>query len=384
MDFSFLPELSEIGFYAVCFFSTYFVLMLFLSVGLARLPFSNISSREDLPTVTVLVSSRNEERDLPDCISSLEKLNYPKEKLQVVLVNDRSTDKTEQFIEEASQRNDHFIGLNTTDYPHHNLEAKARGIALGFRYAIGEWVFITDADAIVHPEWLKASLAEVDEHTGMVGGALMVEPISWLAKLERVCWAFVQMFNLGMSGWGIPFVCVGPNMAIRKSIYDEAGGLEKRKFTIAEDLALFKMVIEAGYKVKTYMDERTVVRLKPVPSFRHLISQQRRWLKGGLDDGILYLIILGLAFGWGLLVSSYILFGWLLSLKYYLIFTATKLVIDILFLCLQRNRMKASKYVRYVILLEIYVPIICFILPISFLFSRKIYWKGDGYEIPYS
>ena len=245
-------------------------------------------------------------------------------------------------------------------------------------------MFITDADAVVHPDWLRASLAEVDEHTGMVGGALKVEPISWLAKLERVCWAFVQMFNLGMSGWGIPFVCVGPNMAMRKSIYDEAGGLENRNFTIAEDLALFKMVIEAGYKVKTYMDEHTVVRLKPVPSFRHLISQQRRWLKGGLDDGILYLIILGLAFGWGLLVSSYILFGWLLSLKYYLIFTVSKLVIDILFLSLQRSRMKASKYVRYVLLLELYVPIICFILPISFLFSRKIYWKGDGYEIPYS
>ncbi len=384
MDISFLPELSEIGFYAFCFFSTYFLLMIILALGLVQLPYSKISKGKSLPTVTVLVSSRNEERDLPECISSLEKLNYPEGKLQVVLVNDRSTDNTEQLIKEAAQRNEHFIGLNTTDYPHHNLEAKARGIALGFKHAVGEWVFITDADAIVHPDWIRASLDDVDEHTGMVGGALMVEPISWLAKLERVCWAFVQMFNLGMSGWGIPFVCVGPNMAMRKSIYDEAGGLENRNFTIAEDLALFKMVTEAGYKVKTYMDERTVVRLKPVPSFRHLISQQRRWLKGGLDDGILYLIILGLAFGWGLLVSSYILFGWLLSLKYYLIFTVSKLVIDILFLSLQRSRMKTSKYVRYVLLLEIYVPIICFILPISFLVSRKIYWKGDGYEIPYS
>lgn len=383
MDFLSLFDVSNLtlfGFFAGC---SYFLIINFLLLGLKRLPYSSAGNVTEFPKVTVLVSARNEEDDLPLCISALEKLDYPNDLLQVILVNDRSTDSTANIIEEASKKNPHFLGLDTRDMEVTTLEAKGRGIAFGFRSATGDWVFITDADAIVQPNWIKACLSEADESTGMLGGTLIVKPTTFLGKIERICWAFVQVFSMGMAGWGVPFACVGPNMAIRKEIYDKAGGLENSGFSVAEDLALLKMVVASGFGIKSYMDKDSSAEISQVPTFGHLISQQRRWLRGGIDTDAQYLFILAVAFGWGLVIALYVLFGWLLSWKLYLLFAAIKILTDIILLSFQKRRLEAKKYVRYFWIMQFYFPIVFTVLPISFLFTRKIHWKGEGYEITY-
>lgn len=383
MDFPSLFDVSNVtlfGFFAGC---SYFLIINFLLIGLSRLSNSNPESLRVFPKVTVLVSARNEEDDLPQCIKSLERLDYPKELLQVILVNDRSTDSTASIIKEASERNTHFLALDTKDMEETTLEAKGRGIAFGFRSAIGAWVFITDADAIVQPNWIKACLSNADENTGMLGGTLIVKPTTFLGKIERICWAFVQVFSMGMAGWGIPFACVGPNMAIRKDIYDNAGGLENSGFSVAEDLALLKMVVASGAGIKSYMDKDSSAEISQVPTFGHLISQQRRWLRGGIDTDAQYLLVLFLAFGWGLVIALQVLFGWLLSWKLYLIFASIKIIADITLLAFQKRRLKAEKYIRYFWIMQFYYPIVFTVLPISFIFTRKIHWKGEGYEITY-
>lgn len=383
MEFSSLFDVSSLtlfGFFAGC---TYFLIINLLLIGLSRLSYSNPDSLKIFPKVTVLVSARNEEDDLPHCIRSLEKLDYPKELLQVILVNDRSTDSTADLIREASERNMHFLALDTKDMEETTLEAKGRGIAFGFRSATGDWVFITDADAVVQPNWIKACLSNADEDTGMLGGTLIVKPTTFLGKIERICWAFVQVFSMGMAGWGVPFACVGPNMAIRKDIYEKAGGLENSGFSVAEDLALLKMVVASGAGIKSYMDKDSSAEISQVPTFAHLISQQRRWLRGGIDTDTQYLFILAIAFGWGLVIALYVLFGWLLSWKLYLLFAGIKISADIILLAFQKKRLKAEKYIRYFWIMQFYYPVVFTVLPISFIFTRKIHWKGEGYEITY-
>lgn len=383
MDFLSLFDVSNLtlfGFFAGC---SYFLIINFLLVGLSKLPYSNPKELKKFPSVTVLVSARNEEDDLPFCIDALEKLDYPKELLQVILVNDRSTDTTVKIINEASQRNTNFLALDTKDMGATTLEAKGRGIAFGFRHALGDWVFITDADAIVQPSWIKACLSNADENTGMLGGTLIVKPTSFLGKVERTCWAFVQVFSMGMAGWGIPFACVGPNMAIRKDIYDKAGGLENSGFTVAEDLALLKMVVAAGADIKSYMDKESSAEISQVPTFGHLISQQRRWLRGGIDTDTQYLFLLAIGFGWGLVIALYVLFGWVLSWKLYTLFTGVKILADVMLLLFQKRRLKVKKYARYFWIFQLYFPVVFTVLPISFIFTRKVHWKGEGYEITY-
>lgn len=361
---------------------TYCVIILFLTIGMFLLQKSEPEAIKDFPFISVIVSSRNEEKDLPDCINAIEKLDYPTEKLEVILINDRSDDKTDQIITDACQRNEHFYGFDTFDMET-KLEAKARGLSRGFEEAKGEWVFVTDADASVHPKWIKACLSHATDEVGMVGGALLVKPDSLLAKFELVSWAFLQSFSFGFSGWGHAIACVGPNMAIRKELYDMAGGLENTNFSIAEDLALVKMVTDTGYKVQSYMDLESSAVLKSVPSFKNLLGQQKRWLRGGIETNALSKTMLYGGFTWLFFVMLYILLGWIFSPELYLLFIGIKFACDLLLLTVERIRLKTKKYVRYTILLELYQPIALIIVPLSYLFNRKAYWKGDGYEIVY-
>lgn len=375
--------LIEYVFFGLAFF--YVLLMTFLTIGIVfNKRTTAISGEEnDFPIVTVLVSARNEEKDIASCIESLVKLDYPHSKLQIILVNDRSTDKTDEIILKAARDYSFVTALDTKDYENTKLEAKARGIGLGFTKAIGEWVFITDADAVVHPQWIKHSLGNVSEKTGMLGGALMVNPNGLIGKIERMSWSFVQMFNLGMAGYKVPFICVGPNMAIRRSIYVNAGGLEAANFSVAEDLALFKMVMNAGYSINTYFSVETLVHLKPVPSFKHLFSQQHRWFRGGLDGGDDYVFMLFVGFSWGFLAMLYVWIGWALSLQLYVFYIICKLLVDFTFLAIQKKRLKLGAHKRYQIIFEVYITLFAmFVLP-SFFGKKTIEWMGEGYVVTY-
>jgi cellulose synthase/poly-beta-1,6-N-acetylglucosamine synthase-like glycosyltransferase len=365
------------------FFCAFYVLMLgILTIGLVRVPYSRPPSDPNrLPTVSVLVTARNEEEDIPDCIESLLKLNYPPEKLQIILVNDRSTDRTGEIIREAGHKNSRILTLDTADHDV-QLDGKARGIAVGFRHATGEWVAITDADGVVHPDWLLYLMGDVPESVGMVGGSLVVKPIGLIGMVERASWAFVQMFNVGISGFGPSVVCVGPNMALRRSVYEQAGGLENVEFKVAEDLALHDMVIAAGYKIRNYMDEQTTVLLKPVPSLKHLMSQQRRWLSGGYSKNEYFIpLFIGFWYGFLFAVVNWVL--WLFSWKLWLGVAAVRFTTELIYVGVQGHRLRDKGYWKQFWVLHLSLMFIFTYLPASFVFMRKIQWRGKDYAINY-
>ncbi len=363
----------------------YFPMMAVLLLGLRRLVGSvRLGDAECVP-VTVIVSARNEERDLPRCIESLRALDYPAGKLQIVLVDDHSTDSTGQIIAAVAAADSRVTAVDAAALPPNGLEAKARGVAYGFTRATGDWVFITDADAAVHPQWIRHMLGRVAPQTGMVGGVVVVDADGALGTVERVSWAYTQLFNLGLAGWRIPFICVGPNMAIRRSVYVEAGGLESVEFRVAEDLALFMMVAHSKTHagVQSYADAETVAAVRPVPSAMHLISQQRRWLGGGMAEGWVYRVALLAAFWWGFGVSAYSLLGWMLDWRWWVVFVMAKAGVDGIALGMQQGRMRLRHHLRYLYAIELYHLFIFMVLAPSFLVSGRIRWMGDGYSIEY-
>lgn len=361
----------------------YFLIMRFLNIGVRRIPKSVRRVDQECMPISIVVSARNEERDLPGCIESLLALDYPRHLVQIVLVNDLSTDTTGAIIDAAAAKHAHVIALHTSAMPSNGLEAKARGIAHGMKAATGEWVLITDADGTVTRDWARHLLGYVDANTGMAGGALLVRAEGIRGTVERMAWAFLQTFNNGLAGWGAPIVCVGPNMAIRRSVYEEAGGLEKANFRVAEDLALFGMVAARKMAVHVYMDRATTVTLSPVPSWSHLLSQHRRWLGGGVEQSVWYKVAVLAALWWGFGVVLYMIAGWLLDWRVWGVFIALKCTHDFLMLRLQQRRLETPHLVRYLAVLELYQMVILAIMPPIFLVSQRIEWKGDGYSVRY-
>ncbi|MBO6794004.1 MAG: glycosyltransferase [Balneolaceae bacterium] len=338
---------------------------------------------KNLPTVSLLISCRNEEEDVADCLQSLTQLTYPKEKLQIILIDDLSTDNTPKILQDFAKAYDHVEFYSGDEFPETHLEAKARGIARAASKAKGEWLFITDADAIVPRNWIQHMLYRTTENSGLIVGTTVTINKTFLATLEKIAGVFTIPVGWGLAGWGIPINGLGPNMAIRREFYERHGGLEAAEFKIAEDHALFGMMKKNGYGILHHMDENIQIKLKPVKKYSQIVSQQRRWIKGGFEGSLLEKILIASLLLFAMTFSLFFIFVIIAYPKYGLIFGAIKFVTD----CAAYGMLSAktrNKGLIWLIPLTFVYTIISFIwLPISFLFKRDIAWMGDGYKVEY-
>lgn len=351
-----------------------------LVLGIRRLPRSQSISDAQAPAVTVVVSARNEERDLPRCLSALLALDYPEGKLQLVLVNDRSTDGTGALIDAVARAHPHVLALHTSSLPDNGLAAKARGVAHGFAHATGEWVLITDADAAVPPTWVRHMLGAVKPGDTVAGGTVLVEARHWWGASERVLNLFLQPLNHGLAGWGAAVVAVGPNMGIRRSAYERSGGLESAPGRVAEDLTLFHLATKHGGTMQNYLDRETAAVLTPVPSPAHLVSQMRRFLGGGVAQDWRYALGLAAVILWGTVVAALMLFGWRLALVPWAVVIGTKYLADVSLLGTQARRVGSAVRFYEPLLLQLVQIVMLPILAVSLLSKRPIHWRGEGYN----
>ncbi|MEK7401490.1 MAG: glycosyltransferase [Gemmatimonadota bacterium] len=355
-----------------------------LVLGMRRLRRSAARADADCPTVTVVVTARNEAGTLPVCVESLLALDYPADRLDFVLVDDRSTDGTGALLDDVARRTSRVRVLHTELLPDNGLDAKARGLAHGMANATGEWILITDADARVPRSWARHLVGRVDASTALVGGTAIVEPRQWWGRAERTTWAFLQTINLGFAGWGRAVVCVGPNMGIRRSVYVAAGGLERARFRIAEDLALFRMGRDAGGGAQVYADAETAVLMQQVPSPTHLTSQLRRWVGGALEQGPAYRLGVPFALAWGVGVAAFWLAGWAVAPTAWVAFVVAKIVVDALLLSTIGSRVSVRALSRDVLRLWAVQLVAMAWLPASMVVARRIQWRGDGYAVKYT
>ena len=362
-----------------------FVLLVIVAVGqiLLKMRDKKRTYPQNWSTVSVLVSAKNEEDAIVDCLDSLLALEYPKKKLDIWIVDDQSTDRTAEIIRSYSDSNDHIHMLSTQNYDTH-LKAKARGISLAAKHAQGEWFFITDADSVVHPKWIKEMLRGSDENTGTIAGMMTVDEKDLVSSLEKIVWSYILPFAFGAAGYGAEFISVGPNTAMRSKIYREAGGLEKADFEVAEDLALFNMVVESGYKALAHNNRETMVRMKPVSTFRDLISQQRRWIKGPFEQAWYYPLGISIVFGFSFLYQIAIIVAFFYVPKAALLALIARFIAEFSIILIEAIILKQKKVLRYFPLLYIYVFFAFTFIPFSFMVTRSISWRGKGYKIDYN
>ena len=282
-----------------------------------------------------------------------------------------------------SDENEHVEFYSSDEFPPTHLEAKARGISRAVTKANGEWLFITDADAILPQHWIQHMLDGVTEDTGMIVATTETLAPTFVGKMEKIIGAYTIPIGWGFAGWGVPINALGPNMAIRKAVYEKHGGLENADFRVAEDHAMFNLVNKNGYETVHHMDEHTKIKLNPVQSFKQIISQQRRWFKGGFEgsfsEKILISFLLLLGFGFSVFTFSIMIFIPIYGIGFAMI----KFVMDTLVYWQYSKKTNIKELVVLSPFSFIYTLLAFVWIPITFLFKRDIAWMGDGYTVKY-
>ncbi len=206
----------------------YSLFLLFISIGIFRI--KNCKDSSFFNDISVIVAAHNEEKDIANLLDSLSFQEYPKDKYEVIIVNDRSTDNTEEIIKKYSEKynNIKHLKINNEDK---NLVGKKNALTKCIEQSNGNILLFTDADCVPGKNWLKS----INNHFNLgfdvvVGYSSLVSYskktvfqkfIFLLKRLERLS---IFSISAGTIGWNWGVTATGRNFAYRKRVFEELNG----------------------------------------------------------------------------------------------------------------------------------------------------------------
>jgi glycosyltransferase involved in cell wall biosynthesis len=201
-------------------------------------------SRPDLPSATVVVPAFNAAATIEECVRSLLALRYPRELLELVVVDNGSTDETQAVLAPHSDR----VAL---------IEESRRGPAAarnaGIRHARGEVVAFTDADCTVDPDWLRELVEPLrDSEVGIVGGRILARAGANEAELFGET---IHDHHASILVWRPPYV-ITMSWASRRAVLEEVGLFDETLRRV-EDVDLSYRIGRAGRRL-VYRPEAVV------------------------------------------------------------------------------------------------------------------------------
>jgi cellulose synthase/poly-beta-1,6-N-acetylglucosamine synthase-like glycosyltransferase len=267
----------------------YVLIQLIQLIYLATYRASYESEPEEWPFISIWVAARDEAANIGDCLKALVKLDYPVDKLQILVGNDQSTDDTAEIAREWAVRYPCIRVIDIVDNDS-GLRAKARVMAQLDVHAQGEYYLITDADVRVKPDWAKYMIRSLGENVGVASGTTMVTSQSsyrgwdriW-SHLQGMDWTYFMGLLNAISYAGVPATAVGNNMIVRKKAYWDTGGYANIKFSITEDYKLYSEICDRGYAWNNVMSPPVLAHSMETKGFNALLHQRKRWLSGGKE-----------------------------------------------------------------------------------------------------
>ncbi len=259
--------------------------MLFLFVVYSGLNKLDITTSTDIPSefVSIIIPFRNESENILYSYNSLSNQNYPKDKFEIIFVNDFSTDDSYKKLSDTINSS-HIKVISVPDDYSINAHKK-RAIRFGIENSIGDFIVTTDADCIHSSDWLRTILSFFDKNTGFVSGPVEFEEgKSLFSKLQKLEFAGLVITGAGLIGAGKPIICNAANIAYLKKVYEEVGDFTYQMNLSSGDdeLLMQKINKDTKYKVKFANHRNAIVRTSANKTISEFYQQRKRWASKGL------------------------------------------------------------------------------------------------------
>ncbi len=195
--------------------------------------------------VSVIVPTYNRKEDLKKCLYSLLSVDYPKDKYEIIVIDDGSTDGTFEFMKNISHKYGRLI-----KYHRQNNSGPAKARNLGIKKAKGEIIFFVDDDVLVPKDFIKKSLKWYrNKKVAGVGGKVIPKKLSWpdLYYIARSIDEFLYLIKVNRKlKRGIATALC----SYRKNVLIKLGGFDEN-FPLAagEDIDLTRRVVDYGFIV---------------------------------------------------------------------------------------------------------------------------------------
>jgi hyaluronan synthase len=248
---------------------------------------------ENLPTLTVIIPAYNEGAMVEHSLYSVARANYPREKLEIICIDDGSTDDTWRYIERARGR---YPRLIKTVRFGKNL-GKKEGLYAGFRRGRGEILVTVDSDSIIEKHSLRHLVAPLqrDDRLGAVAGNVRVynRHAGLMGKMQWVRYVNLDFLRASQSLYKTVTCTPGSLAAYRRTaLLPILAAWRQQTFfgapcSHSEDRALTNWILRGGWY--TYYQRTAKVYTIVPETYRGVVNMYLRWERGNVRESLVQL-----------------------------------------------------------------------------------------------
>jgi poly-beta-1,6-N-acetyl-D-glucosamine synthase len=252
--------------------------MIYYWSGWKSLPEFVIDQANPTTTISVIIAARNEEKNIGKLLEAIRQQDYPKNLFEVIVVNDHSTDHTEELVRQYPGAR--LINLGGDELNSYKKKAIEEGIAA----AKNDLIVTTDADCMPPPTWLKTIVA-MKEKTGVVFIAAPVmlvnenNPGDLLPIFQQLDFLILQGVTAVSVNKKIFSMCNGANLAYEKKLFYEVGGFKAiDKIASGDDMLLMAKIRKRYPNNVAYLKSKNaIVTSKTESNWKTFFNQRLRW-----------------------------------------------------------------------------------------------------------
>ncbi len=256
-----------------CIISLFVILHLILYFSFKKKE-SAAANQVELKKISVVIAAKNEEQNIPNLIQSINNLNYPPEKFEIIFIDDNSSDRTFEMLNSYSLSKNNFKVLRADNkkYP-----LKKGAVDLGIVNSNYEFIVTTDADCSLPPNWLKEFSKKFESYDVVIGTVTIIQnnhPVNQMACFENLRSRFLAV-SLGKLG--LPYTSSGGSFGYRKSLYYSVGGFSNTLNTASgDDDLLLKEFISKQASVGFLKSKNALVKTNSPKKISDYILQKSR------------------------------------------------------------------------------------------------------------
>jgi len=334
-----------------------------------------ITNKDFTPKVSIVIAMRNEENEVERLLQNLQSQIYPTDKLELILVNDHSTDNTLNILNSLQLDNLQVINMPNGEFGKKNAIKKA------VELASGDIILATDADCSFNPKWVQ-NMANyfTDENIKLVSGPVAYHKQKGIF-LSLQALEFSSLIGSGAGAIGVnnAIFCNGANMAYRKEIFLEVNEFSIDTAVSGDDVFLLHSV-KAKYpnSIAFAKEKSAIVMTDAVQTFSGFINQRKRWAaksSGYKDNSSIYtsflVLFTNLAF-----VFLFAMHFW--NIEYFnlfILFYGVKFLIDLILLFPILKFFNRIDLVKWIFPFEIFYSFYI-VLIVILSFTKSFEWKG--------
>lgn len=233
-----------------------------------------------LPTMSVVIPAHNEERTILRCVESVVAASYPRSRLQIIVADDGSTDRTVDIVREY-KRARKLRNLVVSALPQNKGKAHALNAALSAK-AKGELVMCLDADSVLEPDALMNAAAHFMNDSRLVALAANVKVLddgSLLSLIQQFEYIICYQMKRAQTVFNVEYIIGGIGSTFKRAMLERVQYYDTN--TITEDIDLtMKMIGEGNKEHRVVYGADVVVHTESVKSISGLIRQRFRWKYG--------------------------------------------------------------------------------------------------------